>query len=182
MRRRGRKDVPAVEGVAERRQPEALVGKLVGGVSFRYGHIYRLTESLATDGRLILGALPDSVGQDPVVRGQETAIRRGQQNCQPRCPHARVHDSYVDGVLREEAVGRPKDISALEYVLRGYVVGDVNEGGGGVDPQNDCLHLGNVWVARAEVGGKGNQRQSASTNARAGAVRRDLRRSQWQSE
>ena len=129
MRRRGRKDVPAVEGVAEGRQPEALVRQLIGGISFRYGHICRLTESLAANGRLILGALPDCVGQEPVVRGQEPAIRRGQQYGPPRCPHARVHDGYVDGVLWEEAVGRPQDKSALEYVLRGYVMRDVNEGG-----------------------------------------------------
>ena len=76
----------------------------------------------------------------------------------PGSADARVYDDDVDGAGREVGPGCFEGEGAGQDVLGRHAVGDIDDDGLGVDAQDDAAHGRDVGVARAEVGGEGDDR------------------------
>ena len=86
-------------------------------------------EVRAVDGLVVLLRLPDRVGEQAVVRRQEEAVRRHQQQGVAVRAHAWVDDRHVHRVLGEYPERAAHGLRALRDGLRLDLVRDVYDGG-----------------------------------------------------
>ncbi len=131
--RHGSKNVPAVEGLADR------VEKIVLGGDVPNFHAFFALE----DER-----------QHAVVRRDEDVFRGARQDRAAGRAHAGIDYDHVNRLGREIAVTLPQRERRVENVVRADLVAQVNNQRFRIDAQDDAFHDPHKVVREAEIGGQ----------------------------
>ncbi len=126
-----REAIAAFERAADRRPEVAALGQLDDA-----------------PGRRVL----EDGGEQPVVGRDEAIVPRLGRDAAARRADAGIDDGDEHGAGGEISEAGGELERPAEHVVRGDVVGDVDEREIGADAQRGCLHRSDVVVAQAEVG------------------------------
>ncbi len=93
-------------------------------------------------------------GENSVVRRDENCFAGLRGDGAARTAHAGVNHDHMNSICREIWVCIRKEKRALHNVLRRNVMCDIDDGGIGIDAENDAFHCANKNIGRAKIGGE----------------------------
>ena len=132
MRRNRRKDIAAMEGLADWLQEVSLVFQGVNGFDLLFGQ---------------------RRGKHAIVRANEEVVCGLDSNGLAPAADAWVNDRHVNGAFREEPMAGGQGEGPTANVASGNLVRDVHHRGPWLDAQNDTFHRADEPVAGAEICG-----------------------------
>lgn len=135
----GREDISAMEGRADVLAEEARVGDLA---------------------KLVEREVAVDEADDAIVRSEYDLAVIGSGEQAAGGTDAGVDDDDVDRPFGEVVEGLAEDEGAVDDVVGGDGMGDVDDLGGRGLLEDDAFHAGDVVVGRAEVGGEGDDRHA----------------------
>ncbi len=129
-RRRGREAIPPFERPRDGRPGVAALGQLDDAARRR---------------------LAQDLGQHAVVGRDEPVVARLGGNATPRRSDAGIDDGQEHRAGRKVAIGRGELQRALEHVVGGDIMRDVDERRLGADAEDDAFHRAGVVIPGPEV-------------------------------